>query len=711
VAVVSRAFNLVLFGRLLTATAAWSADAAPGPEPTASVEVTVRGHTAGRELTRSPHAVEVVELDQHARRASDLGEVLVRNTSLDVRREGGLGSNGQYTLNGLGGERVRFFLDGVPLEFSPYQLGVANVPLGFVDRVEVYQGVAPIRFGADALGGAVQLVSDANVRGTRGTASYELASFETHRLALGLQHYLPSAGVFVRGNAFLDTSENDYPVDVTVSDESGAISPARVRRFHDGYRGIGAELSAGLVDKSFADRLVLRTYAFDYARELQSDPGMVIPYGEVSYFRRGFGAQLRYSRRFSDVTRVDAVAGYALRASGLHDRSRCRYDWYGRCMVERTLSGEIDAVPFDRELTEHTLFARAQLALRPGDGHTFRAAVAPTHASRRGRDRAIADATRDGLRLPRAVTSVVYGLEYESEIDRLAAITFAKLYQQHAETEAPRSNRSTRQRHADALPFGAGNSLRYFLGRDLWLKASYEYAARLPSPDERFGDGALVVENPELSAERSQNYNLGAALDGFSTKLGRFDAQVVGSMRLVDDLVVLVNSGSFYQYQNVLSARGFGLEASASWTAPAEVFGASASFGFHDLRNRSSTGAGAFFYDDRIPNIPYADATARLFAGTSPRLVPHDRVELAYDVRYVHSFLRGWESAGIPAAKLEIPSQTLHSLALSYVFQGGRTTLAQSIEVHNLADARAFDFYGVQRPGRSFHYKASLDYE
>jgi outer membrane receptor protein involved in Fe transport len=700
-----------LFALMLAANSARSADTTPTPGLPAATQVTVRGRTPGQELGRSAYAVEVVELDEHARSASDLGAVLVRNTSLDVRREGGLGSSGQYSLNGLGGDRVRFFLDGVPLEFSPYQLGIANVPLAFVDRAEVYQGVAPIRFGADAIGGAVQLVSDRNVRGTRGAASYELASFDTHRLALGLQHYLPDAGIFVRGNAFLDISENDYPVDVTVSDDSGVISPAHVRRFHDGYRGLGAELSAGLVDKSFADRLVLRAYAFDYARELQSDPGMVIPYGEVTYFRRGFGAQLRYARRFSEFARVDAVAGHALRVSGLSDRSRCRYDWYGRCLVERALSGEIDAIPFEREVTEHTLFARAQATLRPADGHAFRAAISPTHASRSGRDRAVQDAARDGLRLPRSVTSIVYGVEYEAEIAGLDALTFAKLYQQHAETDAPRANRSARELRSDELPFGAGNSLRYFLTDDLLLKASYEYAARLPSPDERFGDGALIAENPLLSAERSQNYNFGAALDSFTSKLGRFDARVTGSMRLVEDLVVLVNMGSFYQYQNVLSARGLGLEASAGWSAPEELFGAAASFGFHDLRNRTSTGPGAPFYDDRIPNTPYEDATARLFAGKSTGLVPGDRVQLSYDVRYVHSFLRGWESAGIPAAKLEIPSQTVHSLALSYVFRSGRTSLAQSLEVHNLGDARVFDFYGVERPGRSFHYKASLDYD
>ena len=38
--------------------------------------------------------------------------------------------------------------------------GIANVPVNLIERVEIYRGVVPIRFGADALGGAVNLVSD-----------------------------------------------------------------------------------------------------------------------------------------------------------------------------------------------------------------------------------------------------------------------------------------------------------------------------------------------------------------------------------------------------------------------------------------------------------------------------------------------------------------------------------------------------------------------
>jgi outer membrane cobalamin receptor len=107
--------------------------------------VTVKGTSAAERLRRSAHAVEVVELERAKQSAVDLGEVLARRSSLKVQREGGLGSMGRYSLNGLSGDRVRFFVDGVPLELTGYQMGIGNVPVGLVDRVELFQGVVPVR--------------------------------------------------------------------------------------------------------------------------------------------------------------------------------------------------------------------------------------------------------------------------------------------------------------------------------------------------------------------------------------------------------------------------------------------------------------------------------------------------------------------------------------------------------------------------------------
>ncbi|MEO0812682.1 MAG: TonB-dependent receptor plug domain-containing protein, partial [Myxococcota bacterium] len=117
----------------------------------ASVEViTVQGNSEAESLADSAKAVTVIDTARDQKKAADLGEVLARTQGVGVQRASGLGSATRFSLNGLTDDQVRFFLDGIPLELTGFALGIANVPVNLVDRVEVYRGVVPVVFGADA---------------------------------------------------------------------------------------------------------------------------------------------------------------------------------------------------------------------------------------------------------------------------------------------------------------------------------------------------------------------------------------------------------------------------------------------------------------------------------------------------------------------------------------------------------------------------------
>lgn len=117
-----------------------------------------------------------------------MGEVLARAEGVSVQRAGGLGSNMRFSLNGLTNDQIRFFVNGVPLEFSPYSLGLANIPVNFVNRMEIYKGVLPIQFGADALGGGVNVVTNPVKPGLHGDLSYQYGSFKTHRTTMSISY-------------------------------------------------------------------------------------------------------------------------------------------------------------------------------------------------------------------------------------------------------------------------------------------------------------------------------------------------------------------------------------------------------------------------------------------------------------------------------------------------------------------------------------------
>ena len=678
------------------------------PAP-AVVEIMVRGTPRAERSRRSAQAVEVLELERAQRSSADLGEVLARGSSLKVQRQGGLGSSSRYSLNGLSGDRVRFFLDGMPLELTAYQLGVANVPVGLVERVEIYQGVVPVKFGADALGGAVNLVSDESVRSTRGSASYQFGSYDTHRLSGTARVYSESMRGFARGSFFLDRSANDYPVDAQVFDDAGQVSMARLRRFHDGYVGAGATLGVGLLQRPWADRIVLQGYVSDHGRDVQHNGNMSVPYGEVTYGRRAAGGNLSYRKRWGRL-RLDGVGDYSLRASRFRDVSRCRYDWYGRCFVTLPLAGEIDSVALDRHVDERTLFGRAELSYALPGKQLVRLALSTSFVKRDGHDDALKADAYDPLRAARVLVTSVLGAEYEVTVGKLAAVAFTKVYYQRSKSEERLLAALTRTLRAKELSAGAGDSLRWNLTEELYAKGSFEYAARLPNADERFGDGGLIADNARLHPERSQNINLSFGLERWVTSLGAFTGSVNGSGRRVESMVVLLNNGGYFQYSNVLAARALGVDARASWADRRDHFGLQGGFSYQDVRNTSKTGPGALFEGDRIPNQPFLQVSARAFARARDLAEAGDELELAYDVRHVAGFFLGWESAAANGSKLTVPSQTVHALSLSHATSVGAARVANSFEVHNLTNAKVFDFYGVERPGRAFAWKLSLEY-
>ncbi|HTV21239.1 MAG TPA: TonB-dependent receptor plug domain-containing protein, partial [Polyangiaceae bacterium] len=246
-----------------------------------------------RRRQESAEAVHVVNLSRARQQTSDLGEALARTPGVGVRRNGGLGSDATLSLNGLQGDQVRVFLDGVPLQFAGYPAGAINIPVNLIEHLDVYRGVVPISFGADALGGAINLVTNQSDE-TRASGSYQVGSFGTLRATLNGRHRHEPSGALLGASAFFDSARNDYWMDdrPLPTPEGGTVYRT-LRRFHDGYRAYGGNIEAGVVDRAWARRLLVQAFFSSYDKELQHNAVMSVPYGEVTYGESIYGASAR----------------------------------------------------------------------------------------------------------------------------------------------------------------------------------------------------------------------------------------------------------------------------------------------------------------------------------------------------------------------------------------------------------------------------------
>lgn len=677
------------------------------------LETKVTGKSEGRALEESAQAVTVVETKEAKKQSADMGEVLRRTQGVAIRRSGGLGSSTRFSLNGLYDDQIRFFVDGVPLDVAGYGFDVANVPVNLVDRVEIYRGVVPIRFGADALGGAVNLVADRRLRSTGASFSLQTGSFKTLRTTGLGRLFVPATGFVGSVSAFYDHTDNDYPIDVEIPDDRGRLHPATVRRFHDGYTAYGVGVEVGFVDRAWADRLTLRLHHAAYDKELQHNAAMTVPYGEVTYGEAVTGGTLRYA--LDDIARVgtsvELLSSYARRVIAFRDDAQWIYDWRGERIRERRVPGELDDRPHDIVQWQDAVVNRMLLSQRLPFDQVVRASVAPTYTTRTGDERLqTSPDRRDPLNAQRDLLTLVVGLEHETKLldDAVESLAFAKGYTMLAATEEQLPSGTFRKREQTRHLSGGGLSARVRPVSWGFLKASYEHATRLPNPYELFGNGVLILPNLELEPERSHNANASAHVDVRDTPLGSFRAESNLFLRETEQLIVLLGNDLVFRYQNVYGARSFGVEAAAGYSSPGDLFVVDANATWMDLRNTSDEGAFEDFAGDRIPNRPFLFANASWRVQQGSLLLDGDEAAFFWTSQYTHEFFRGWESQGLKELKQRVPSQLVHSAGLSYGVSSP-LDVTTTLEVQNLTDAKTFDVFGVQRPGRAMFVKVVMD--
>jgi iron complex outermembrane receptor protein len=133
---------------------------APSPPPGFQTTVTAPAPlpTAPRE-DRSA-AASVVIPSESPRAYDDLGGLLLQVPGVTVMRTGSSQAFTSLTLRGSNPDQVQIYVDGVPLDIAEGgNVDVSTLPLGDVERVEVYRGTTPLAFGEAALGGIISITT------------------------------------------------------------------------------------------------------------------------------------------------------------------------------------------------------------------------------------------------------------------------------------------------------------------------------------------------------------------------------------------------------------------------------------------------------------------------------------------------------------------------------------------------------------------------
>jgi len=321
----------------------------------------------------------------------------------------------------------------------------------------------------------------------------------------------------------------------------------------------------------------------------------------------------------------------------------------------------------------------------------------------------------DPLTTHRSFLQLVTGLEYafRDAAERVENRAFVKHYHYHPATDQVEVfDNSVHHRTRSLQRLGVGDALRIQIVEGLIAKASYEYATRLPRPDEVFGDGALINPNLELSPETGHNANLGALLElPLGPAAGQLSSEVTAFLRQTGDMIVELPAADRVHTvsQNVVDVRTQGIDGMLRWASPGDRLSIGANLTWIDQRNSSELGPFAQFQGQRLPNRPWLFANAAAELRIPRAAAANGELSLSWQTHYVHDFHPGWLDTAAQDDTGIVPAQLTHTASLAYLVRGP-WTLSFALDVVNLTDERVYDLLGVQRPGRAAYFKITADW-
>lgn len=252
-------------------------------------EIMITGKSEATILREKSYAIEVIESKQFKNLSTNGNDILGKLSGVNIRQSGGLGSNYTLSLNGLSNNQIRIFIDGIPMDYFGSSLSLNNFSANLIERIEVYKGVVPIHLSADALGGAINVVT-LKKKESFLDASYSLGSFGTHVASVNSQYRDTSSGYTLQLMSFYNKADNNYKVPIYLVDfTTGKESEQAtwVERFHDAYESKMFWLQTGFTQTRWADNLMFGLMYSDNYNEIQQPTHAVgqAKYPMVKYLR------------------------------------------------------------------------------------------------------------------------------------------------------------------------------------------------------------------------------------------------------------------------------------------------------------------------------------------------------------------------------------------------------------------------------------------
>ena len=657
--------------------------------------VTVSGKSIAHQKKEESMPVTVIDMSNMRGTVSNVQDILAKTVGVTLRTSGGVGSSSRISVRGLEGKRIGFFIDELPMSEQTDYLDINDIPIDMIDRIEIYKGVVPARFGGSSLGGAINIVIR-EYPDKYADLSYGYESFNTHKAQGVFKRNLKARGlVFGIGGGYT-TSDNNYTFD------SPYREGLRITRNHDKYRKyiVGGSFKAKKwwFDEVEFEPVVVKTYkevqGIEYdIREAYSESlmaGLANKFTKVNFLTKGLN--------------LDMFNGLVFTKMNFIDKATRRYEWDGTSYpTPSRYGGEAGYnFPSDSDDQKLSFINKTNLEYIINERHSFNFNSVFSIAKGTPKDELKTLSLGKQVNFDSRMHSWVSGLTYDlrSLNDVFLNSLTVRYYQYTMHTQmAPLFVPGKYDVDLEKNNWGVNNALRYRFLPSLMGKLSAGYEVRIPSENELLGDGISVVPSADLLPERNASANLGLLFDLTGKHPTNAQIEMNFFYMYLQDMIRYTAGLIGAQYQNFGEMRTLGVEFEAKADVLPSLY-AYVNTTYQDLRDTRDYEPASTVpnptKNKRMPNIPYLMANAgmefhreNLFGGSG------QNTRLFADVAFVEEYFYDFELTQLQ--KRRIPRSTTIDIGFEHSFLNNKLFI--SGKLRNVTNEKTLSEFNRPLPG------------
>ena len=658
-------------------------------------EVVLSAKSKAHLIKEQSMPVSVIDISSLRGTVSSVQDILAKTVGITLRTSGGVGSSSRISVRGLEGKRIGFFIDELPLSEQTDYIDINDIPVDMIDRIEIYKGVVPARFGGSSLGGAINIVIR-EYPDKYADLSYGYESYNTHKLQGVFKRNLKERGYTLGIGGGYTTSDNNYTFD------SPYRKGLRITRNHDKYRkyliGGGFTAKKWWFDKVEFEPVLVKTYkevqGIEYdIREAYSESLMA-----------GLANKFTKDNFLTEGLNLDMFNGLVLTQMNFIDKATRRYEWDGTSYpTPSRYGGEAGYnFPSDSDDQKLSFINKTNLEYIINERHSFNFNSVLSIAEGTPKDELKTRSLGKQVNFDSHMHSWVSGLTYDlrSLDDVFLNSLTLRYYQYTMHTQmAPLFVPGKYDVDVHKSNWGVNNALRYRFLPSLMGKLSAGYEVRIPSETELLGDGISVVPSADLLPERNTSANIGVLFD--LTGKHRSNAQIEMNFfyMYLQDMIRYTSGLIGAQYQNFGEMRTLGMEFEAKADVLPSLY-AYVNTTYQDLRDTRDYEPASTVPNPtkgkRMPNIPYLMANAgvefhreNLFGGSG------QNTRLFADVAFVEEYFYDFEMTQLQ--KRRIPRSTTLDIGFEHSFLNNKLFI--SGKLRNVTNEKTLSEFNRPLPG------------